>query len=309
MRAERHRPSLWASFRAVEPPAYAGRPGPFTQVLKALALVVLIGVVIFPFLMVISTSLSPRAEIERAGGYVVIPRSISFNAYREILSGGIVTRALWISVVVSVAGTAISLVCTTFAAYGLSRRGSLAHRPLLMVVLLTFLFYPGMIPVYLMVKQLRMLDTLWALILPGAISAFNLVIIRGFIMNLPEEIMEAARIDGAGEWRRFLTIVLPLSKPVLAVVGLFYFVSYWNSFFNAMLFLSDNSKRPLQLVLRQYVLQGAPLIPNPGASYSPPPSLAIQMAVVVIAVVPILMIYPFVQKHFTKGTLTGALKG
>lgn len=308
MRAERNRPSLWTAFRAIEPPAYAGRPGLLANVFKVLALLVIIGIVVFPFLMVLSTSLSPDSEIQRAGGYVVFPRKVSFAAYEQILSGGIVTRTMWVSTLVSVGGTLISLAATTLAAYGLSRRGSLWHRPLLMLVLLTFLFYPGMIPVYLMVKQLGLLDSLWALILPGTISAFNLVIVRGFIMNLPEEIMEAARIDGASEWRRLTSIVLPLSKPVLAVVGLFYFVGYWNAFFGAILYLSDPQKWPLQLVLRQYVLQGAPLIPNPGAG-APPPSLAIQMAVVVVAIVPILMIYPFVQKHFTKGTLTGALKG
>ena len=300
---------LWRAFRAVEPPAYARKPGPLTSVLRLVALVLLIGVVILPFLMVVSTSLAPQSVIDQAGGYVVLPRKISFEAYRQILSGGIVTRAIWISVLVSVGGTALALVTTTLAAYGLSRRGSFLHRPLLMLVLLTFLFYPGMIPVFLVVKGLGLLNTLWALIIPSAFSAFNLVIVRGFMMNLPEELMEAARIDGASEWKRFTAIVLPLSKSVLAVVGLFYFVGYWNAFFNAMLYLNDSSKWPLQLVLRQYVLQGAPLIPNPQPGTTPPPSLAIQMAVVLVAIAPILMIYPFVQKHFTKGTLTGALKG
>ncbi|MBZ2199000.1 carbohydrate ABC transporter permease [Ruania sp. N2-46] len=284
------------------------RPGPLTNILRVVAFVILIALVLFPFLIVVSTSLSTGQAITDAGGLVVIPTEISLEAYTRILTGGVVTQSLLVSIVVTAAGTAISLVVTVLAAYSLSRVGTLWHRGLLMTVLLTFLFAPSIIPLYVVVQGLGMLDTLWALILPTSLSAFNLVIVRGFIMNLPPELFEAARIDGASEWWVLTRLAVPLSKSVIAVVGLFYGVTYWNAFFNAMLYLRDTSNWPLQLVLRTYVLQGAPLtLDNTGEI--PPPSQAVQMAVVVIAIIPVLLVYPFVQRHLTKGVLTGALKG
>ena len=148
-----------------------------------------------------------------------------------------------------------------------------------------------------------------ALIVPTAVSAFNVVIVRGFFMGIPQELMDSSRIDGASEWLTLRRIVLPLSKAVIAVVGLFYAVGYWNSFFNALLYLNEQTKWPLQLVLRSYVLQGSPLAGADSGSSVPPPQQAVQMAVVVIAIVPILAVYPFLQRHFTKGVLTGAVKG
>lgn len=276
---------------------------------RGIALAVIVALVVFPFVVVVATSFSSQAELTRNGGFVLVPQDPTVEAYRSIFRGGIVTRALVISIAITVVGTFVSLVTTVLTAYGLSRRESLWNRPLLMVVLLTFLFTPGIIPSYLMVRQLGLLDNYAALILPTAISAFNVVIIRGFIMGIPQELIDAARIDGAGEWRTLTRIVLPLSKASIAVVGLFYAVGYWNSFFNALLYLSDQAKWPLQLVLRTYVLQGSPLAGADVGGAVPPPQQAIQMAVVVVAVVPILCVYPFLQRHFTKGVLTGAVKG
>jgi putative aldouronate transport system permease protein len=157
-----------------------------------------------------------------------------------------------------------------------------------------------------------LINTFGSLILPGAISAFNLVVVRQFFMSIPSELLESARIDGANDLWILLRIVLPLSKPVLAVIALFYGVGYWNEFFNAILYLNDADKWPIQLVLRQYVLQGSALLASgviPDPSQPPPPSQTIQMAVVVIATVPILLVYPFLQRYFTKGVLAGAIKG
>jgi putative aldouronate transport system permease protein len=154
------------------------------------------------------------------------------------------------------------------------------------------------------------------LILPTAISAFNLIVMRAFFMGIPGELIDSARIDGAGEFAVLTRIVMPLSKAVVAVVGLFYAVGYWNAFFNAMLYLNDNNKWPLQLVLRTYIVQ-AQVLPSgaggvtatPALGLTPAPSLAIKMAIVVLAVVPVLLVYPFIQKHFTKGVIIGAVKG
>ena len=179
-----------------------------------------------------------------------------------------------------------------------------------MLSLITILLAPGIIPKYLVVKQLGLIDNLWSLILPGAISAFNLVVMRNFFMSLPEELIESARLDGANDLRVLWSIILPLSTAVIAAIGLFYGVSHWNDFFDATLYLNDSSKWPVQLVLRQYVLQGGSLAADVGdISQVPPPSLSIQMAVVVIATIPILIVYPFLQKYFTKGVLTGSIKG
>ncbi|TCO42267.1 putative aldouronate transport system permease protein [Kribbella antiqua] len=300
------------SARAVweEEPTAVGRLGkPVVLALIALA-------VAFPLYVVVVTSLSTTEAVTRAGGLVVVPRELTAAAYVQLLSGGVVTRALMISVAITAIGTAFSLGITVLAAYGLSRPGSLFHRPLLFVVLLTFLFGPGIIPSYLVVNSLGLIDHYASLILPAAISAFNLIVMRSFFMGIPSELIDSARIDGAGEFAILRRIVLPLSKAVVAVVGLFYAVGYWNAFFNALLYINDNNKWPLQMVLRTYIVQQQPLptgaggvATNVGLGLQAAPGLAIKMAIVVIAIVPVLLVYPFIQRHFTKGVIIGAVKG
>jgi putative aldouronate transport system permease protein len=293
-----------------EEPTVVGRIGkPVVLMLIALAIA-------FPLYVVVVTSLSSTEAVTRAGGLVVVPRELTVAAYVQLLSGGVVTRALFISLVITAIGTAFSLGVTVLAAYGLSRPGSVLHRPLLFVVLLTFLFGPGIIPSYLVVNSLGLIDHYASLILPAAISAFNLIVMRSFFMGIPSELIDSARIDGAGEFAILRRIVLPLSKAVVAVVGLFYAVGYWNAFFNALLYINDNNKWPLQMVLRTYIVQQQPLPTGAGGVASgvglgltPAPGLAIKMAIVVIAIVPVLLVYPFIQRHFTKGVIIGAVKG
>ncbi|MBG0827957.1 carbohydrate ABC transporter permease [Planomonospora sp. ID67723] len=295
-------------------PAWAERPSRVGALLKGIILTLIALSVLFPIYMVVLTSLSTQETVTAAGGLVTVPGELSFAAYAELFSGGVVTRSVMVSLGVTAVGTAISLSVTVLAAYGLSRPGSLLHRPMLFLVLLTFLFGPGMIPSYLLISSLGLTDSYWALILPGAVTAFNLVVMRAFFMNIPEEVSDSARIDGASEFRILWKIVLPMSKGVVAVIGLFYAVGYWNSFFNAVLYLNDSAKWPLQVVLRQYVLQGQALIVGQSSvstigGQALPPSLAIQMAIVVVALLPVLFVYPFVQRHFTKGVIIGAVKG
>jgi putative aldouronate transport system permease protein len=271
--------------------------------------------VLFPLWCVVVTSLSSRETINETGGMVVIPRGFDPGAYITIFDGGQVAKAVWISVLLTAMGTAFSLTLTVLAAYGLSRPGSLAHRPLLFLFLLTFLIYPGLVPSYLVVTGFGLKDSLWALILPGAITAFNLVVIRAFFMNIPSELLDCARMDGAGEFRILAKIMVPLSKAVIAVVGLFYGVNYWNAFFNAVLYIDNNDRWPVQRLLQSYILLGqAPQMAGkpinvPGVGTAIPPTLSIKMAVVVVTVIPALIVYPFIQRHFTKGVLTGAIKG
>ncbi|MDG4856920.1 carbohydrate ABC transporter permease [Streptomyces sp. T-3] len=290
-------------------PPWMERPTWYGQGLKVLVLGAIVVAVGYPFLIALGTSLAGKEEIAANGGYVMFPTEPTLQAYEAVLSGGVVTRAALVSIGVTLVGTALSLLCTIALAYGLSRPGTVAGKPILFLVLGTFLFTPGIIPVYLVVDQLGMIDSYASLIVPIMLNAFNIVVVRAFFQGIPDELHEAARLDGAGEITILWRIVLPLSKAVLAVVGMFYAVSYWNNFFNAMLYMNDGAKLPLQMVLRSYVLQGDTINESAMGVSSLPPSSATQMAVLLLAIVPIVAVYPFLQRHFTKGVLTGAVKG
>lgn len=286
-------------------------PSGLSRAVKAIVLTGACLAVMLPFLSVISTSLAGADQVNSAGGFVLWPHNPNFDSYRAILSGGVVTRALLVSLGITFFGTLFSLACTTLLAYSLSRPGSFGHKPMLLMVLFTLLFTPGIIPNYLMIKSLGLIDSYWSLILPVLINGFNVIVVRAFFLDMPQELLEAARIDGASDVRILFRVVLPLSKAPLAVVGLFYAVGYWNSFFNALLYLNDSAKWPLQLVLRTYVVNNAALGSDQlsvGAT-APPPQESLQMAILVVAVIPILLVYPFIQRHFTKGVLIGAVKG
>lgn len=285
------------------------KPGFISKWGLLLSLLLLAGIMIFPFLYVFAVSISSFEDV--AGkNLVLIPAHPTLDAYNYVLATGVLTKALGVSLFITIVGTAVNLFATTTMAYGLSRRGVQGRGFILALVMFTILFAPGIIPRYLIVKQLGLIDSLWSLILPGAVSAFNLIVMRNFFMSLPEELVESAKLDGANDIRVLWNIILPLSKAVLAAIGLFYGVSHWNAFFDAILYINDTSNWPVQLVLRQFVLQGGSLansVQDPGSI--PPPPVTIQMAVVVLATIPILIVYPFLQKYFTKGVLTGSIKG
>ncbi|WP_156925793.1 carbohydrate ABC transporter permease [Glycomyces arizonensis] len=295
--------------RAAGLPPWMNAPPWWVRSLKTLAIVLIVLMSAYPLIYVIAMSFA-APEQARAG--VVFPTEYSLDAYRTIFEGGTVTVGLRNSLWLTVVGTTLSLVFTSMLAWGLARTRQVpGAKAVLIMVLATMFFSAGIIPNFLLVKALGLLDSLWSLIIPGLISAFNMIVIRNFFMNLPQELIEAARIDGAGEWRIFLRIVLPLSKPVLAVMALFYAVGYWNTYFNALLYINDAEKWPIQVVLQQYVLAGVTI---PGSlpvadQPPPPPGVTLQMAVIVLATVPILLVYPFLQRYFTKGVLTGAIKG
>lgn len=302
-----------AARRRRRPPMVDGvpAPGPVESILKGIFLVIVCALVVVPFMGIISTSLASPEEVVAAGGFVLIPTSIDLSAYRSILSGGVVTQALLVSAFVTGVGTLISLVLTGLLGWALSRRGTVGNKPMLMLVLVSLLFNPGMIPSYLVVQQLGLLNSLWALIIPTSVSAFNVIVVRSFFTELPGELLESATIDGASEWQLFRHIGLPLSKAVLAVIGLFYGVGYWNSFFTALLYINDTNKWPLQLVLRTYVINDVAMGSQELAASAEalPPQTSIQMAILMISIIPILIVYPFLQRYFAKGVLTGAVKG
>jgi ABC-type glycerol-3-phosphate transport system permease component len=291
-------------------PPWAEKPSNLARVGKAILLLTLAVIMLFPFVYVIAVSFSSYKDVV-GGGLILFPAHPTTEAYSAIFKGGIVTHALWVSILLTAIGTGINMFMTVTMAYGLSRVSVPGARFILALVLFTLLFTAGIIPNYLLVKQLGLINSYGSLVLPGAINAFNLVILRQFFMNLPAELLESAKLDGASDLKILLRIILPLSKPVLAVVALFYGVAHWNDFFAATLYLNDAHKWPIQLVLRQYVLQGSALANavTLDPSQPPPPAQTIQMAVVVIATVPILIVYPFLQRYFTRGVLTGAIKG
>jgi ABC-type glycerol-3-phosphate transport system permease component len=293
-----------------ERPIWMERPGPLMQLVKAMTLVLIVIIMLFPMVYVLSMSFSSTADVARQG-LVLFPQNPTLEAYRDILGGGVVQRALQVSVMLTVFGTAAQMFFTVTMAYGLSRTTVAGSKTVLYLVLGAMIFSPGMIPSYLLVKELGLLNNYAALVLPGLISAWNLIIVRNFFMNIPRELMDAARVDGANDAQIFYQHVLPLSKAVLAVIALFYGVALWNLFFNALLYLQEPGKWPIQLVLRQYVLMGSAMSStetmDPNAV--PPPAETIKMAIVVVATVPILLVYPFLQKYFTKGVLTGSIKG
>lgn len=284
------------------------RPTRVGQIAKVVAIVVVVLAVAYPLVGVIGTSFASQTDIIKSSGLVLWPDHPTLDAYRTIFTGGVVTRALIVSVGITVLGTLASLLVTVGMAYGLSRRDVTGSRFILMTALFTMLFNAGIIPNFLLVKGLGLYDTYAALVMPTLVSAFNLVVLRSFFMSLPEELYDAAKVDGAGDFRILVRIVLPLSKAVLAVISLFYAVTYWNAFFNSLLYLNDSDKWPLPMVLRTYVLQGQNLNAA-SAGEVLAPQQAVQMAVLVIAVMPILCVYPFLQRYFTKGVLTGAVKG
>jgi multiple sugar transport system permease protein/putative aldouronate transport system permease protein len=291
-----------------EPPTAVG------QAAKGLTLGGVVAVVLVPLWIIVVTSFSTPGAINRAGGLVIWPDGLTSEAYREMLGDRTVLTALLVSLGITVVGTAVSMAVSILCAYGLSRSGSLGHRFTLLLLVVTMFVNGGLIPGFLVVTGLGGYDQWWALILPSAVSVFNILVLRAFYSETSGELIDAARMDGAGDWRILWSVVLPTSRAVTAVIALFYAVGYWNSFFNVMLYMpTDSQKWPLQYVLLTYVNRGVG-IPGSinqgfGDTHAQTAPLSLQMAVVVLTLVPLVIVYPFVQKHLRTGVLTGAVKG
>lgn len=266
-------------------------------------------IMVIPFIYVIAASFAKESEIQSRPIFLW-PNEPVLTAYEEVFDmnnmGSKVVRSLIVSVLVTVIGTLVNLAFTCTMAYGLSRSDLKGKKFVLNMVLFTMVFGGGMIPTFLLVKSLGLYDTYAALILPGAISAYNMLIVRNFFMDLPAGLEEAASIDGCSDIGIFLKIALPLSLPCLATFGLFYAVGHWNNYFGALLYLEDQAKYPFQLVLRNIVMQSEDTSANADQEL---PSDTLKMATIVIGTVPILCVYPFLQKHFAAGVMVGAIKG
>lgn len=264
---------------------------------------------LFPFLYVFAISFSTFKDVA-GGGVILWPKEWSLDAYTYVLGSKVMIRAIGVSIFLATVGTLVNLFMTTTMAYALASPHLRFRKFFLVLVLIPILFGPAMIPRYLVVKATGLLNSVWALILPTAISAFYLVVMRNFFMSIPRDLHDAAELDGASDLRVLWDVVLPLSKPILAAIGLFYAVAHWNSYFNAILYINDSTKWPVQVLLRLVVIQGQADTYGGGSFDTlPPPPFTVQMATVMIGTVPILVAYPFLQKYFTKGVLTGSIKG
>ncbi|MDR6551631.1 carbohydrate ABC transporter permease [Paenibacillus qinlingensis] len=268
-------------------------------------------ITLFPLYYVAIVSITPYVEVMKNGGFVIWPEHITLQAYKEIFGSPRIPQALKITVFITVVGTTLNLIVTTLLAYPLSKKSVPGRNFILMALVFTMIFSGGIIPLYILVRSLGLYDSVWALVIPGMVSTFNLLIVKTYFENLPAEVEEAARVDGCGELATLFRIVLPLSAPIMATIGLFYGVTHWNEYFKGIFYLSDKSLMPMQVVLRSMIQT-----PNVSTELSinslvldalPPET--IKMAVVVVATLPLLIIYPFLQKYFVKGALLGSIKG
>ncbi|MEK3883735.1 carbohydrate ABC transporter permease [Paenibacillus sp. PL2-23] len=267
-------------------------------------------VMIFPFIYITAMSFSDEKTIAQ-GGLILFPKGWSLEAYKYIFSTDTLMRSLYNSILITLGGTLVNLIMTSLMAYPLSKGYLKGRKTIIMFVVFTILFSGGLIPTFLIVKWTGLLDSMWSVIIPTSISAFYLIILKNFFQQIPDGLEESAKIDGANDMVILLRIVLPLSLPAMATFALFYAVSHWNMYFQAIMYINDNTKWPIQVVLRQIVILSQSSIGDNSSLADevilPPQS--IKMAVIVFATVPIMLVYPFLQKHFAKGVLLGSVKG
>jgi putative aldouronate transport system permease protein len=274
-----------------------------------LLLVGVLLITLIPLWYSLVVSLTPLS-VKGSGGYNLFlpPTEWSFAAYTQLLSQDSFIRALGNSLIITFGGVTVNMILTVLTAYVLSFKGLPGRNFFMVLILFTFLFNAGLVPTYLLVKNLGLIDTYWAVILPGAISVYNLLVVKTFFQNIPEALREAATIDGANEVQILWQIILPLSKPILLTIGLFYSVTHWNEFFQPLLYFNNQDMMPLPVLLRNILLASNI---NEYVSYdavSAAPQEALKMAAVLLTMLPMLLVYPWIQRHFTKGVLVGGVK-
>lgn len=280
------------------------------------SLIILMIITLYPIIYIFSVSVSSTTAYE-SGRVVFLPVEFNLEAYKVVLEAGTIPRSFLNSVIYTVVYTVVSLLMTTTMAYPLSRsKDRVAFKGFFSkLVIFTMFFNAGIIPNYLVVKGLGLMDSMWALILPSAISTYNLVVMRSFFEGIPIDLEEAAFIDGANEIIIFWKIMLPLSKAALATVGLFYGVYMWNSWFNSMLYLQTADKYPLQFIIRQIIMQNqmaaelAAMGDTSMMTAQTTNSVSLKYATLFLSILPMLAVYPFIQKYFVKGVMVGSVKG
>jgi putative aldouronate transport system permease protein len=266
---------------------------------------------VYPFWHVLMYSFSD-VTLSAAGGLFLLPRGFTTATYESVFASPLIWSSFRISVTVTLAGTFLGVLLTALTAYPLSKKRLRFGGVVLFLVFFTMLFSGGMIPSYLLVKRLKWLDSINALIFPGLLSAYNVIVMKSFFASLPESLEESARIDGANDILIFFMIILPLSKAVLATIALFIAVVYWNDYFSTVIYITTKSKWSMQAVLREMLTNTTSAMRNAGVDINQTAKMSsetIKSATVIIATVPILVVYPFLQKHFVKGVMLGSIKG
>ncbi|MDN4620069.1 carbohydrate ABC transporter permease [Paenibacillus sp. PsM32] len=275
--------------------------------------------VLYPVIYILSASISTPSYVN-SGEMWLLPKGITFEGYIRVFENSKIWVGYGNTILYTVVGTLINLLVTLPAAYALSRKDFVGRGFFMGMFLVTMFFSGGLIPTYLIVKQLGLVNSMWALILPGAASVWNIIVARTFFQStIPIELQEAAHMDGCTNLRLFLKIVVPLSTPIIAVMALFYGVGHWNSYFNALVYLNDQSKYPLQMVLRQILVLQEMSTSAQGAATSGEAAMAmnakadmaalLKYAVIIVATLPIIAVYPFVQRYFVQGVMIGSVKG
>ena len=283
------------------------------DLVNAALIALLLLVIVYPLWFVIIASVSNPAQV--IGGQVILlPKGFSLEAYRMVFRDSMVMTGYRNTLIYTVTGPVINVVMTVLAAYPLSRRDWVGRGFFMGLLMFTMFFSGGIIPTYLMMNQLGMINTIWAMILPGAVSVYNTIIMRTFFINsIPGELQEAAQVDGCSNTRLLLQIVLPLSKQILAVMVLFYGVGHWNAFFNALIYLTESKRYPLQLVLRSILIQNTASQDMLGDLDTMGSRVmmaeTIKYALIIVSTLPMMILYPFLQKFFEKGVMVGAIKG
>ena len=277
-------------------------------------LALLLVIVLYPIIYIISCSFSSGSAL-MAGRVRLLPIEFTFDSYKAVFKYQSIWSGYKNSVIYTIVGTLISIVFTLFAAYPLSRDDFRGQKLFTGLFLFTMMFSGGLIPTYLLVRNLKLIDTMWAIVLPGAVSAYNMIVARTFFkQTIPKELMEAAEMDGCSDFKFFSRIVIPLSTPIVAVLCLWVAVSLWNSYFNPMIYINSEDKYPLQLVLRRILLMSQV---NLNSSSVDPQVIAknqylsemLKYGTIIISTLPLMVIYPLVQKYFVKGVMIGSVKG
>jgi len=279
------------------------------QIFVAALLFVVLVVIIVPFWRVVVTAFTPLNIYTQQGvPFFLSPLDWTAEAFSQLLSHPLFPRAMLNSIIITLGGTAVSLVLTIPLAYGLSNRNLPGRRIILLFMLFTFLFQTGLVPVYLLVTNLKLTDNFLAIILPPAVSVYNTLVMMSFFEGLPEELKEAARLDGANELKVLLYVILPLSRPIVLTIGLFYAVYFWNEFFTPILYLNDNDLMPLPVLLRNILISASFNEYVEFNAFSSTSIESLKAAGVLLTMLPMLVVYPWIQRYFTKGTLLGGVK-
>lgn len=277
------------------------------DIFNYLFLIIFSLVSILPFLNILASSFTNDAEI-RSRSFFIIPHHITLDAFKYVFSSNTIMNSIFISIFVTLIGTFINLLFTVTMAYPLSRKNLMGRSFILNSVIFTMVFSGGMIPTYLVIKSLHLINSYWSLWLPSAIGAMNLIIVKNFFEEMPQDLREAATIDGCTEVQILFKIILPLAKPMVATFALFYAVSHWNNFMGPLLYINDSEKWPFQIILRQLIILSRTATQLDETQIAAPQE-SMKMAVIVVGMLPIMLVYPFLQKYFAKGVMTGAIKG